>query len=60
METGNYTILVVDDDALSRKILSAGITEAGYSVCEAEGGKQAFALLQERRVDIMLLDLVMP
>lgn len=60
MKTGKHTILVVDDDALSRKILSTGVREAGYDVCEAEGGKQALALLQERPVDVLLLDLLMP
>lgn len=53
-------ILVVDDEALPRLLLSTTLKETGYEVVEAEGGQAALDLLREQEVDLVLLDLVMP
>ena len=54
------TILVVDDESLPRTLLKVNLSQAGYSVLEADSGRVALALLREKTVDAVLLDLVMP
>ncbi len=54
------TILIVDDESLPRILLSTSLKEAGYDVCEANGGRTALQLLRERAFDVVLLDLIMP
>ncbi len=54
------TILVVDDDALNRAFAYDHLAGAGYSVPCVEGGEQALAFLRDNRVDLVLLDIVMP
>jgi adenylate cyclase len=53
-------ILVVDDNAANRDLLSRRLTRAGHDVVEAEGGAAALALLQHGTFDLVLLDLIMP
>ena len=54
------TILVVDDEAITRSILQKVLTESGYKVICAKNGKHAIGLLEEHDVDLILMDLVMP
>ena len=53
-------ILVVDDERTIRKPLVALLESEGYSVREARGGREALALVAERRPDLVLLDVMMP
>jgi CheY-like chemotaxis protein len=53
-------ILVVDDNVMSRDLLSRGLARAGYMVTEAEDGQSALALLEEQTFDVILLDVIMP
>lgn len=53
-------ILVVDDEATSRKMLSMYLAQHGYEVETTESGEQALELLGVRPYDILLLDLMMP
>lgn len=59
-ETYNGKILVVDDDPLTRKVLSVNLTEEGYTVETAENGLDGLQMLREQPFDIVLLDLLMP
>ena len=52
--------MIADDDAVQRRYLSAALRNSGYQSITADGGRAAIALLQEHRVDLMLLDLFMP
>ena len=54
------TILIIDDEALPRTLLSTSLKEAGYAVFEADSGKKALLMLRERPFDVVLLDLIMP
>ena len=57
------TILVVDDDPVSRRLLEVAITRCGHTVVTASGGGPALDLLLSPRgktISLMLLDLVMP
>ncbi|HEY1303901.1 MAG TPA: response regulator [Vicinamibacterales bacterium] len=53
-------ILLVDDDRALRFALSALLREAGHLVDTAGDGPEALALLEDRRFDIVLLDIGLP
>ena len=55
-----YTILIVDDEAVNRKLLSRLILAQGYQVASAVDGKQAIAMIQTGAYDLILLDILMP
>jgi two-component system KDP operon response regulator KdpE len=54
------TILIVDDEAPIRRLLSGTLTRAGYRVAEAASGRQAVEMLAEVQPDVVLLDLGLP
>jgi PAS domain S-box-containing protein len=54
------SILIVDDDAVSRHVLSQTIAHAGLTAVTAASGGEAMALLERRIPSVVLLDLVMP
>jgi CheY-like chemotaxis protein len=45
------TLLVVDDDAMNRDVLSRRLVRSGYKVLTAEGGAQALELVNGHRFD---------
>lgn len=53
-------ILVVDDDAETRAMLSTALRQAQFDVLSAEDGVSALALAAEARPRLMVLDAVMP
>ena len=53
-------ILVVDDDALSRRSVRAMLERGYYQVETAEGGEEALALLPTYQPELVLLDIQMP
>lgn len=53
-------LLVVDDDALMRRSLSASLTQAGFSVTAAASGEEALHCVQTQRPDLILLDIGLP
>ncbi len=54
------TILVVDDDAATRKMINAALDAGGFEVVEAGTAAEAMAALESRPPDLMLLDLILP
>ena len=54
------TILVVDDEAPMRKLLSSNLKASGYAVHAAADGTEALKVLQEQPVDLLLLDINLP
>ena len=61
-QTVRRNVLVVDDDAVMRELLSALLGMEGYRVAVAESGEEALALLSESsaEIEVMLVDLHMP
>jgi DNA-binding response OmpR family regulator len=53
-------ILVVDDDADIRDMLSFKLAHAGFEVHTEEDGETGLAATQELRPDLVLLDWMMP
>jgi len=53
-------ILVVDDNAINRKLLSVLLLEAGVEVVEASDGFEALARAAERPFDLIFMDIRMP
>jgi signal transduction histidine kinase/DNA-binding response OmpR family regulator/CHASE3 domain sensor protein len=53
-------VLVADDDAGARKLLTTHLRSAGYEVLEACDGAQAAAIARTRRPELALLDSKMP
>ena len=54
------TILVVDDDELNRRFVSAMLRDPVYEILLAENGAQALEIIGNRHIDIVLLDINMP
>jgi len=54
------SLLLVDDNALNRDMLSRRLERMGFQVEQAEDGQRALARIGERPFDLVLLDLMMP
>jgi len=53
-------ILVVDDDANIRKLVGVILRDAGFDVCEATDGRDALLKFDENRIDLCVVDIMMP
>jgi class 3 adenylate cyclase/CheY-like chemotaxis protein len=57
---GKARLLVVDDDASNRDLLTRRLKKLGYRVSSCAGGRQALKNLQAGNFDLILLDMLMP
>lgn len=55
-----FQILVVDDDKNIRRTLSVLLTDAGYNAWTADSARSALHIMENHRIDLMLLDVTMP
>jgi DNA-binding response OmpR family regulator len=59
-----HTILVVEDDAQIRDLLSTALQRAGYRVYTAQDGEDGWVMFErlsiDTRIDLLLADVVMP
>ena len=55
-----YTILVADDEKEIRELLRLYLENSEYEVIEAEDGQQALDILRDKKIDLCLLDIMMP
>jgi CheY-like chemotaxis protein len=53
-------ILVVDDAEFFRKLFSQELTQAGFTVIEAQNGREAIEKMRSEKPRLVLMDLVMP
>jgi len=60
LNTGQGTILVVDDDASTRRALRVTLSGMGFTVVEAARGEEALSLVRVNWFDAVLLDVDMP
>ncbi len=57
---GSERILIVDDDAIQRDVLSSLLGRLGYQVTVTKNGEEALRMLYENRYDLLVLDMIMP
>ncbi len=59
---GSETILVVEDESGVRKLMSAALRKAGYSLLEASNGEEALAVAEGHAgaIHLVISDVVMP
>lgn len=55
-----YRVLVVDDTATNRQILSVFLKKLGHTVDLAEDGAQAVKMFAENSYDLVVMDVMMP
>ena len=53
-------VLIVEDDSEIRKLLSGFLSGKGYTVTEAEDGREASAVMMSELFDVILLDMMLP
>jgi phosphoserine phosphatase RsbU/P len=54
------TILLVDDEKISRMVAKRRFEKLNYRILEARNGKEALAILEREKVDLILSDWIMP
>ena len=54
------SILIVDDEEQIREILFERLIELGYEISLAEDGLSAKSLLQNKKFDLVITDIIMP
>lgn len=55
-----FSIMVVEDDASTRKLMEHVLKNGGYDVVTACDGEDALNMLDSKHVDLILLDVMMP
>lgn len=59
MET-NTTALIVDDDRSVQRLLADALAREGFSVLVEKDGEWALRTFEDKRVDVVILDLILP
>jgi two-component system response regulator (stage 0 sporulation protein F) len=54
------TILVIDDEESIRNLLKEVLERAKHHVLEASDGREGLSLYQQNKVDLVLMDILMP
>lgn len=54
------TIAIIEDDEHIGNILEKSLKDEGYDICRAYSGTEARYILREKKVDLILLDLMLP
>ena len=55
-----FKILIVEDDANTRRLMGAILKANGYQPLMAEDGEQALEVLDHEQVDLLIVDIMMP
>lgn len=55
-----FQLLIVDDDKNTRRFLRALLSSAGYKAFVADSAKMALKIMDESKIDLMILDVMMP
>ena len=53
-------VMLIDDDENTRKFLSVLLSENGYEPVTAADGREGIEKLQDEKVDLIVLDVMMP
>ncbi|HEV2891484.1 MAG TPA: response regulator [Frankiaceae bacterium] len=60
MDAARRVVLVVDDEAITREVVTVMLGIEGVEVHAAHDGEQALELARDVRPDLVLLDVMMP
>jgi two-component system sensor histidine kinase/response regulator len=60
MSGTGHRLLLVEDDAINRRVATLMLQRVGYTVDYAEDGKKSLEMLSERRYSAVLMDCQMP
>lgn len=60
MNTKKQKVLIIDDEAVLRRLVRRSLEHAGYEVVEACDGAEAFDQVREHRPAVVLMDIHMP
>ena len=55
-----FSIMVVEDDINTRRLTADVLEENGYTVITAKDGAEALDLLEQKHVDLLIADIMMP
>ena len=55
-----YTVLVCDDDKEIVEAIEIYLSQEGYQILKAYDGEQALKVLSEEKVDLLVIDVMMP
>ncbi|BCL61561.1 hypothetical protein DGMP_22540 [Desulfomarina profundi] len=58
--TGTETLLVVDDIKEQLEIATNMLTRLGYHVLTASSGEEAIKIIEDTKIDLVILDMIMP
>ena len=53
-------LLIVDDEELIRNVIKEYLLNEGYKVLEAKDGFDALRVISDNKVDLIVLDIMMP
>ena len=53
-------ILIAEDEAILSTLLEKKLIEEGYQIFVAEDGEKTMEILNKEKVDLLLLDIIMP
>jgi two-component system, OmpR family, phosphate regulon response regulator OmpR len=60
MKAEKHKILVIDDDTRLRNLLTKYLSDNGFEVAAAQNAQKAQEILQERKFDLLVVDVMMP
>ena len=55
-----YSVLVIDDEALTLRTIGRGLATEGFEVFTAESGEEGLKIFESEKPDLVLLDIVLP
>jgi CheY-like chemotaxis protein len=56
----SWSVLIVDDEPMTRNLLRMMLSYAGYQIYEAEDGLDALEKVEKHAPDVVILDVMMP
>jgi DNA-binding response OmpR family regulator len=60
LSANSVSVLVVDDEEPLRNLLQISLQRQGYNVSVARNGREALEVVASRKIDLVLLDIMMP
>lgn len=57
---GKKTILIIEDDTFFQNLISKKLVNEGFEVLVASDSRQALSILEEKKPNLIILDLILP